>query len=60
MDPSASMSKGSIIKSLNALRNWKGLKDGSHLGSLFSLITSRESLSSMLNKSESHLDQSPI
>lgn len=54
------MSKGSIIKSLKALRRRKGLKDDSHLGSSFSLVTSQASLSSMLNKSESHLDQSPI
>jgi len=60
IDPSASMSKGSIIKSLKALRRRNGLKDDSHLGSSFSLLTSQESLSSMLNKSESHLDQSPI
>ena len=60
IDLSASISKGSIMRSLNALRRWKTLKDVSYSTFLSPSSSIPPSLSSMSNKSVSHLDQLPI
>jgi hypothetical protein len=62
MDLLKSMSFGSIMRSLNALRRWKDLNDVSSLSSLLAWLftSSSGSSSSIPNKSVSHLDQFPI
>ena len=60
MDLSATISNGSIMRSLRALRRRKGLKDisGSNLlPSPSSFSSSAASLSSIPNRSVSHMDQ---